>query len=100
MDKYPPILIIIPARSGSKRLIGKNKVLLKGLPLFMHSVNAVRKVKDRIRLIVSSDDQDILDYCCKNNIEAKKGFVTNGNGSEFLNSDDRLIYEFKKLSQF
>lgn len=71
MDKYPLILIIIPARSGSKRLIGKNKVLLKGLPLFMHSVNAVRKVKDRIRLIVSSDDQDILDYCFKNNIEAK-----------------------------
>ena len=71
MDKYPLILIIIPARGGSKRLIGKNKVLLKGLPLFMHSVNAVRKVKDRIRLIVSSDDQDILDYCCKNNIEAK-----------------------------
>ena len=31
----------------------------------------------------------------KNNIEAKKGFVTNGNGNNFLNSNDRLIYKFR-----
>ena len=71
MDKSSPILIIIPARGGSKRLIGKNKVLLNGLPLFMHSVNAVRKVKKNIRLIVSTDDNDIVDYCYANNIGAK-----------------------------
>ena len=37
----------------------------------MHSVNAVRKVKENIRLIVSSDDNDIIDYCYANNIGAK-----------------------------
>tara|TARA_Y100000589_G_scaffold314269_1_gene336535 strand:+ start:112 stop:696 length:585 start_codon:yes stop_codon:yes gene_type:complete len=68
LDKYSSVLIIIPARGGSKRLIGKNKVILNGLPLFMHSVNAARKVKGNIRLIVSSDDNDILKYCNENNI--------------------------------
>ena len=69
MDHNKSILFIIPARGGSKRLIGKNKVLLNGLPLFMHSVNAARNIEGNIRIIVSSDDQEIIDICQKNMIE-------------------------------
>ncbi len=68
MNNCTPILFIIPARGGSKRLIGKNKVLLNGLPLFMHSVNAVKKIKGNVKLVVSSDDIDILEYCNENKI--------------------------------
>lgn len=71
MNNCPSILFIIPARGGSKRLIGKNKVLLNGLPLFMHSVNAVKKIKDNVKLVVSSDDRDILKYCNKNEISTQ-----------------------------
>lgn len=71
MNNSPQILFIIPARGGSKRLIGKNKVLLNGLPLFMHSVNAVKKIKGNVKLIVSSDDSDILQYCNKNKISTQ-----------------------------
>ena len=69
MDHNKSILFIIPARGGSNRLIGKNKVLLNGLPLFMHSVNAARNIEGNIRIIVSSDDQEIIDICQKNMIE-------------------------------
>ena len=71
MNNCLPILFIIPARGGSKRLIGKNKVLLNGLPLFMHSVNAVKKIKGNIKLVVSSDDSDILEYCNENKISTQ-----------------------------
>ena len=37
----------------------------------MHSVNAVRKLKENIRLIISSDDNEIINYCYENNIGAK-----------------------------
>ena len=72
MDKSQSTLFIIPARGGSKRLIGKNKVLLNGLPLFMHSVNAVKKLNENIRLVVSSDDKYIIEYCLKKNIGIQK----------------------------
>ena len=71
MNNSLQILFIIPARAGSKRLIGKNKVLLNGLPLFMHSVNAVKKIKGNVKLVVSSDDSDILQYCNKNKISTQ-----------------------------
>ena len=64
--------MIIPARAGSKRLIGKNKVLLNGIPLFMHSVNAVMGINKDIRLIVSTDDEEIEDYCNKRGIGIQK----------------------------
>ena len=69
MNKLTETLIVIPARGGSKRLKGKNKVLLKGLPLFMHSAKAAKKINGKIRVIISTDDCDILEYCSKETIE-------------------------------
>lgn len=37
----------------------------------MHSVNAVKKIKGNVKLIVSSDDSDILQYCNKNKISTQ-----------------------------
>ena len=65
-------LIVIPARGGSKRLKGKNKVLLNGIPLFMHSVKAAKRIEGKLRIIISTDDEDILNYCIKEKIETQE----------------------------
>ena len=63
------ILVIIPARGGSKRLIGKNKVRLKGKPLFIYSFEAAKNLDFITRIIVSTDDKEIQNICIKNQIE-------------------------------
>ena len=63
------ILIIIPARGGSKRLIGKNKVKLKGKPLFMYSFEAAKNLNCKTRVIISTDDKEIQKICYENQIE-------------------------------
>ncbi len=65
------ILVIIPARGGSKRLIGKNKVRLKGKPLFMYSFEAAKNLDCNPipRVIVSTDDKEIQNICIDNQIE-------------------------------
>jgi len=63
------VLIIIPARGGSKRLKGKNKVKLNGKPLFIYSFDAAKKLNCNPRIIVSTDDKEIQNICLENQIE-------------------------------
>ena len=51
---------IIPARGGSKRLPRKNLALLAGKPLLLHSIEAGLQAKELDRLVVSSEDDEIL----------------------------------------
>lgn len=53
------ILAIIPARGGSKGLVGKNILPLGGLPLIVWSINAAKNSKYIDRIILSSDDMSI-----------------------------------------
>jgi len=53
------ILAIITARAGSKRIPGKNKRLLGGIPLIMWSINTAKKVDELCDILVSTDDPDI-----------------------------------------
>jgi len=50
----------IPARKGSKGLPGKNKKLFLGKPLIQWSIEQAAKTKLFGKIIVSSDDPDIL----------------------------------------
>ena len=59
------ILAVIPARSGSKGVPGKNKRLLDGKPLFEHSVIEAKKSNYIDKLVVSTDDEEIINYCIK-----------------------------------
>ena len=53
-------IAIIPARAGSKRLPGKNKLLLGGIPLIVHSIRYAKFYNNLIdKIIVSTDDTDI-----------------------------------------
>ncbi len=52
-------IIIIPARSGSKRLPNKNKMNLNGFPLIDWTINAAIHSKVSKEIYISTDDNDI-----------------------------------------
>lgn len=57
------ILAIITARGGSKGIPKKNLKLLNGRPLIYYTVSEAMKSKYLDQIGVSSDSQEILDYC-------------------------------------
>ncbi|MDD2894898.1 MAG: acylneuraminate cytidylyltransferase family protein [Aliarcobacter sp.] len=60
MNKNKTFLAIIPARGGSKRLPRKNVLDLCGKPLITYSIEAGLKSKYIDKVMVTSDDEDIL----------------------------------------
>ena len=60
MYKNRTFLAIIPARGGSKRLPRKNILNLGGKPLIAWSIEAALKSKYIDKVVVSSDDDEIL----------------------------------------
>jgi CMP-N,N'-diacetyllegionaminic acid synthase len=52
------IIAIIPARSGSKGVPGKNIKLLGGIPLFAFSIIAAKMMSSVSRVIVSTDSEE------------------------------------------
>jgi len=60
MYKNKRFLAVIPARGGSKRLPGKNIKLLVGKPLIAWTIGAGQKSEYIDKLIVTSENEDIL----------------------------------------
>ncbi len=60
MLKNKKILAVIPARGGSKRVKGKNIRSFCGLPLIAWTIKAAQKSAYIDRVILSSEDQDII----------------------------------------
>jgi N-acylneuraminate cytidylyltransferase len=54
-------LFLIPARSGSKGLPGKNKKLLNGKPLIAYSIEYALKYTGPENICISTDDIEILE---------------------------------------
>ena len=59
------MIAIIPARSGSKELPGKNIKLLNGEPLIKYTIEAALNSKSITRVIVSTDSKDIAKIAIK-----------------------------------
>jgi N-acylneuraminate cytidylyltransferase len=55
------IIAIIPARGGSKSILKKNIRSFCGKPLVAHSIQTALSCSNLDRVIVSSDDSDIID---------------------------------------
>ena len=55
------ILVVIPARGGSKGLPGKNIKNLCGKPLIAYSIDVARAITIDDNICVSTDDQKIID---------------------------------------
>jgi len=70
MYKNKTFLAIIPARGGSKRLPRKNILDFNGKPLIVHTIEAGLKSNFIDKIIVSSDDEEIL------SISQKQGVLT------------------------
>lgn len=60
------ILAIIPARSGSKGLLGKNTKILFGKPLIAWSIDVALKSSYIDEVVVSTDSEEIADVAKKN----------------------------------
>jgi pseudaminic acid cytidylyltransferase len=54
-------LAIIPARGGSKRILGKNTKLFAGKPLIAYSIQAAIDSGEFDKIIVSTDSQTVAD---------------------------------------
>ena len=63
------ILGIIPARGGSKTIPGKNIKLLAGKPLLQYTVDVAKAAKYLSKLILSSDDDAIINVANQLNLE-------------------------------
>lgn len=59
MYKDKNILLVIPARGGSKRLPGKNIKFLDGKPLIAYAIEAGKGSKYVDRIVVTTDDEEI-----------------------------------------
>lgn len=60
MSRKNSVLAVIPARGGSKGLPGKNLRQLHGKPLIAWTIEAARRATCVERLILSSDDPEII----------------------------------------
>ena len=74
----------IPARAGSKGIPGKNKKDFRGKPLVMWSIDQAKKSKLFSKIIVSSDDPDIIEL-------AKSAKVDYDERAERLAQDDTSL---------
>lgn len=63
------ILYLIPARSGSKGLPGKNTKILGDKPLISYSIDfALQNLKNGDELCISTDDENVIDIAIKKGI--------------------------------
>ena len=93
------VLVVIPARKGSKGIPNKNMALLNGKPLIAHAIDkALQLFTDTI--VVTTDDENIKDYV--KGIYTKYGVIVDDRPEELSTDraslDDVLIYISGKYS--
>ncbi|MGH8630308.1 MAG: cytidylyltransferase domain-containing protein, partial [Burkholderiales bacterium] len=59
MESAINVLAVIPARGGSKGIPRKNLRPLAGKPLIWYAIQACLAVRPRMRVVVSTDDEEI-----------------------------------------
>ena len=80
------IFSIIPARSGSKGIPGKNIKLLNGIPLIAFSIQASLKSENISRTIVSTDSEEIANIARKFGAEVpflRPSAISGDNSTDF-----------------
>ena len=106
MIKSKRVLCTILARGGSKGVKGKNKILINDVPLIAYTIVEAKRSKYIDRIVVSTDDKDIIKIAKKYNVEAPfkrpKKFCKNNsnvNGAFFhlldwVKKDEKKKYDF------
>jgi pseudaminic acid cytidylyltransferase len=62
-------VLIIPARSGSKRIPNKNKKEFLGVPMIERAITLSKQAGIFSSIVVSTDDEDIVEISKRNGIE-------------------------------
>lgn len=65
MNEQPNILVVIPARGGSKGIPRKNLRSLAGRPLIYYSIRNAHSSRFDLNIYVSSEDEEILSISAK-----------------------------------
>ena len=63
MTRNMPVLGLVPARAGSKGIVGKNMRLIDGDPMIAHTLKAARESGVIDRLVVSTEGNEIAQWC-------------------------------------
>lgn len=88
------ILVVIPARGGSKGLPGKNIKNLCGKPLIAYSIDVARAITIDDNICVSTDDQKIIDVVEKYGLNVP--FVRPAElASDTASTNDVLLHAIK-----
>ena len=90
-------IAIVPARGGSKRLPGKNLLLLGGKPLLQWTLEAASASKYLDEIIVSSDDPEILSVATENGVSAQ--LRPNELSSDTAGTVDTVLYALSKYAE-
>jgi CMP-N,N'-diacetyllegionaminic acid synthase len=88
------VLGLIPARGGSKGIPNKNMRLLGGIPLVGYAINAGKESSLITDLVVSSDDENILDFARKQGCISLKRSNEN---SDSVATIDAVVTEVLKV---
>lgn len=81
------MLAIVAARQGSKRLPNKNILDFNGLPLIVHTLDAINDSGAIAKTIISTDSSEI------EAIAAKRGFRNIHHRDEVLCGDTSIVYD-------
>jgi CMP-N-acetylneuraminic acid synthetase len=65
----PSVLVVIPARGGSKRLKRKNVLPVLGVPMVALVAHECKSSRYSPRVVVSTEDPEIKGVCLQNSIE-------------------------------
>ena len=106
MYKKKSIIAIIPARSGSKRIKNKNRIIIENRPLIQWTFDSVKKSKLIDKIILSSDDHIIKNMAIKNSIEVpfmRPKYLSKNTTTadeviihtiDWLKKNDEMIYDY------
>lgn len=88
-----PVFAIIPARLSSTRLPGKLLLPLAGKPLILHTLEQAKKAENVSRVIVATDDEQILNAVLENDGEAVLTDKNHQSGSDRISEVARKLPE-------
>lgn len=83
-------LVIVPARSGSKRILNKNIYPIQGKPIILHTLEILKKSDLFEDIVVSTDSSEILKLC------SSIGIDNNALRPEALSGDETPLIEVLK----
>ena len=93
-------LVIIPAKSDSKRLPGKNKRVVNGKTLVAHAIDYAKSSKFVSRIIISTEDYETKQIAKKNNVETLTRSIEFMGEREVVDVYVDVIKKLKNIESF